>query len=172
LYVDVEWLDHEALAQVLRLARQGLPVCLVRTPRQPGRQPREAYAADLAALQMLPNVKGALSSVVARPPLLTGEQLPEYWVREYGGELLIFFAHPLSKTIRYPLAYGQSYSSGTEIVPVVLNYGGSRVPIQLRFAPNQSLLLRVNRKGGIRWEDIELACPVPSRTPRTSGPPA
>jgi hypothetical protein len=172
LYIDVEWLDREALAQVLRLARQGLPICLVRAPRQPGKQPVESYATDLAALRALPNVKSALGGVVARPPLLTGEQLPEYWVREDNGELLIFFAHPLSRTIRYPLTYGQSYSSGTEIVPVVLNYGGSRVPVQLRFAPNQSLLLRVDRKGGIRWEDIEFVCPVPSRTPRTSGPPA
>jgi len=172
LYVDVEWLDHEALAQVLRLARQGLPVCLARSPRQPGRQPRESYAADLAALRALPNVKADLARLAGRPPLLSGANLPEYWVREDGGDLLIFFAHPLSKTIRYPLEYGQSYSSVTEIVPAVLNYGGSRVPLQLRFAPNQSLLLRVDRKGRIRWERIELACPVPSRTPKTARPPA
>ena len=172
LYVDVEWLDGEALAQVLRLARQRLPVCLVRTPRQPGKRPAETYAANLAALRALPNVKADLAGVLARPPLLSGDRLPEYWVRDYGDELLIFFAHPLSKTIRYPLQYGQSYSSGPEVVPVVLDYGGKSVSLQLHFAPNQSLLLRVDKKGVIRWEQIEFACPVPSRTPKTPGPPA
>ena len=165
LYIDVEWLDGDALTRVLALARQGLPVCLKRPPRQPGRRANDAYAATLAALQALPNVSADPGKVLTHPPLLKGERLPEYWVRNLGDELLIFFAHPLSKDVRYPLRYGQAFSPGPEVVPVVLHYRGRNVPLQLRFAPNQSLLLRVDAKGRVRWEDVEFSCPTPRQQP-------
>jgi hypothetical protein len=36
LYVDVEYMDERALKRILALAKQGLPVCLKRSPQQPG----------------------------------------------------------------------------------------------------------------------------------------
>jgi len=165
LHVAVEWLDAAALRQILRLGRQGLPICLARDPRQPGHRISAAYQADVAALKALTNVSSDLGKVMPVPPLVSGSRLPEYWVREYGQDLLIFFAHPLSSTVKYPLDYGQSHSAGPIVLPVTLQHRGRRVEVDLTFAPNQSLLLRLDAAGRVRWEDITLAVPRPRRLP-------
>lgn len=165
LYVDVEWLDAAALRQVLRLARQGLPICLKRVPKQPGRMAAPSYAADLQALLARKNVSADFARVVKAPPLLSGASLPEYWVRDYGDELVIFFAHPLSRGVTYPLTYGQSYSEGPKTVPLVLHYRGVRLELDLRFAPNQSRLLRVGPGGRVRWDDVTMTVPAPKSIP-------
>lgn len=165
LYVDVEWLDAAALEQLLRLARQGLPICLKRVPKQPGRMAAPSYASDLEALLARKNVSADFSTVVKTPPLVSGASVPEFWVRDYGGELLIFFAHPLSRGVKYPLTYGQSYSAGPETVPVVLTHEGVRVELDLRFAPNESRVLRLGPKGRVRWDDVTMMVPVPKRSP-------
>lgn len=165
LYVDVEWLDAAVLRQVLRLARQGLPICLKRVPKQPGRTAAPSYAADLQALLARKNVSADFARVVKTPPLLSGASVLEYWVRDYGDELLIFFAHPLSRGVKYPLTYGQSYSEGPETVPLVLHYRGVRLELDLRFAPNQSRLLRVGPGGRVRWDDVTMTVPAPKSIP-------
>ncbi len=167
LYLDAEWLDREALPHIVRLAREGLPVCLPKRPSQPGRNTDPSYARLLDELQALPNVSSDLTKRIGHPPLLEGENLPEFAVRRSGDRLTIFFAHPLTWKIQYPLTYGQSFSAGTTEVRTLLNYGGRRIPLALRFAPNQSLLLRVSAKGELRWEDVTLPCPVPRTAPES-----
>ena len=43
LAVDVEWLDIAALREVVRLAKQGLPVIMAREPKQPGKNKSEEF---------------------------------------------------------------------------------------------------------------------------------
>jgi hypothetical protein len=56
LYVDVQYLSLEGLLTIVRLAREGLPVVLKRTPREPGRAKTAEYAQQLAELKGLQNV--------------------------------------------------------------------------------------------------------------------
>ena len=52
LYVDVEWLDFEALETMVSLASRGLPIVLKRDPKQPGHKPREGYDLLLNSLKL------------------------------------------------------------------------------------------------------------------------
>ncbi len=164
LYVDVEWLDSQALRQLLRLAREGLPLCLKRTPARPGRGSDAAgFAEDLAALLALPNVKSRLEEVVAHPPLLEGADLPEFACRVEGESLVLFLAHPLSRTIRYPLRYGQSFADAPQTVRLTLHHRGTSTPLSLTFEPYQSLCLQVSEDGSVTAMPITLPCPAPQR---------
>lgn len=158
LYVDCEWLDHEALAQLLRLAREGASIILARDPREPGYVRHEdAYAANLKALKEL--AADRVDETVQ--PLLEGDELPEFRACETDTGLTIFFAHPLTKTVAYPLYYGQSFCDAVEKRAVTVNAFGRRIPLQLEFAPYQSLLFHVGRDGSVRPEAIEYTPPVP-----------
>jgi hypothetical protein len=162
LLADAEWMDASALAEVLRLARAGTPVCLRRRPAEPGERKSAAFEKDLAALGALPNVGRDLAKAVPGAPLVKGEDLPEYWCREDGGETLFFFAHPDSKGLSYPMRYGQSLRRETVERRVVLNAGGRRVEARLRFEPYRSLLVTVGRRGQPRVEDLGYLPPPPA----------
>jgi hypothetical protein len=164
LYIDVEWLDLQALRRILVLARDGLPVCLKREPSQPGRVKHPDFDEVLAELISLPNVSDDFARVAVNPPLVEGEDLPEFFCRVVGDELLIFFAHPLSKSVSYPLRYGQSFCETSSELPVKLNFKGRSVEVTLTFEPCQSLLLRLGPGMNPAFEDIRFT----PRTPQTS----
>jgi hypothetical protein len=152
--VDVEWLEEGALQDILRLAGKGLPVCLKRRPVQPGRIRSKSYPKDLEKLFSLENVGDDLRRIAANPPLLEGKDLPEFWCREDGEDATLFFAHPLSRTLRYPMRYGQSYCQETMVRPVRIHWHGLTREIGLRFEPYQSLLIKINQGGELAFEDI------------------
>ena len=147
LYLDCEWLDADALAAVVRLARQGLPVCLKRLPRQPGRIPSPAYALSLDELTRSGRVADHFSEVAARPPLLTGPHLPPHRCRVVDGDLVTFFAHPQAAGLTYPLRPGQFEEAAAAEVPVRVHWQGATSEIVLPFAPGRGVLLRVSRSG-------------------------
>jgi len=153
LYVDCQWLDGEALDEICRLAQSGLPVVLKQYPRQPGRIQRDDYSARLKTLGGLPNVKTQLTDH-GLAPLLEGKDLPWYWAREQEQELIIFFAHPLAREVKYPMRQGQADSSQLIEQRVAVRAFGRAVPLTLRFEPHQSLLLRVTPDGKVESLDI------------------
>jgi hypothetical protein len=143
LYLDCDWLDACALGEVLRLAQQGLPVVLVGRPRRPGRGEPGDYEAKLEALLALPNLHRAVSAL-GLMPLVEGEDLPPYWARRDGDELILFFAHPAARQVRYPMRCGQAREMPATTRSVRVNAGGHRHAVVLDFLPNQSILLRVS----------------------------
>jgi len=161
LYVDCEWLDSSALSEILRLARAGLPVCLKRLPASPGRdakgERRTAFGGLLRELASLPNVSDEWQRVTKKPPLVSGEDAPDFWCRVVGKELLLFFGHPKSRGLVYPMRYGQASEAGPEQRRVRLNIGGKTRDLELRFKPNQSILLRISRTGAVEPLDITYA---------------
>jgi hypothetical protein len=164
LLIDVEWLDGDALAEVVRLAGAGLPVILPRPPRAPGRRPRGDYRALLDALRSRPNVFGRLGDA-GLVPLVAGDDLPPFWARRTAGSLYLFFAHPRARALRYPMRYGQSLCRGRVGRRAVVDFDGSRYPLDLVFEPYQSLLACVSRADGVRFVDVgyrppEPACPA------------
>ena len=81
LYSDVEYMSMGALESLLRLAKEGLPLQLAREPKEPGKNKHANYNELIAELKSLPNVSedGSTLSVL---PLIEGEELPDFWVRE------------------------------------------------------------------------------------------
>jgi hypothetical protein len=164
LYVDAEWLDSQALRRILELARAGLHVCLKREPSQPGRAKDADYEKNLSELLSLDNVSEDFGRVAVNLPLVEGKEIPEFFCRCDGDDVFVFFAHPLSKGVQYPMRYGQSFIDRQLEVPVTLNANGRSVDVTLTFEPYQSLLLRLGPDLTPTFEDIHFQ----PQTPRTA----
>jgi len=160
LLIDVEWLDGDALGEVVRLADAGLPVILPRPPRPPGKRPRSDYGTLLDALRGRPNVFGRLGdSGVA--PLVAGDDLPPFWARRTAESLYLFFAHPKARELRYPLRYGQSLCLERVVRRVTIDFEETLHALDLVFEPYQSLLACVSRAESVRFVDIGYRPPEP-----------
>jgi len=147
LYVDVEYLDREALETILRLAEGGFPICLKRNPKEPGRRKSKAYGETVAKLRRLPNVSSEFERTAVQPPLVESDAALDFWCRVDGNVHWIFFPHPKAKDLRYPLAYGQSRTTETIERDVTLHVAGRAAKVRLRFEPYRSVLLRVGSDG-------------------------
>ncbi|MFH0888824.1 MAG: glycosyl hydrolase [Planctomycetota bacterium] len=155
LYIDVKWLDKEALAEILRLARSGLPVCIRQRLKEPGMMKTAVYDRMFSELMSLENVSKDFSGIVVNPPLVKGKDLPDFWCRLAGNSYYIFFAHPKSGNLSYPLSYGQSFTRDTIERIVRIRTDNKYREIKLTFKPYQSILLKILPNGTIRFIDIE-----------------
>ncbi len=163
LFIDVDWLDAAALVEILRLARQGLPVCLARPPRQPGHIPSPGYAGLLAELTSLENVGAEATRVFSViPPLVSGPTLPDFWCKATGRDHLFFFAHPKAQRLHYPMRYGEAAMTGQVRVPVAIHLDAAAVDHELVFDPYQSILLRVTGAGQIETLDSHFLPSIPN----------
>jgi hypothetical protein len=162
LYVDCEWLDADALKEMLRLAEAGLPVCLKRKPRQPGRNKTDSYARQVAELVSLSNVASEFRKASSRPHLLSGVDLPDFWCRTVNEGLSIFFGHPKSRGLTYPMRYGQADTAGPVERQVRIEWAGHVRDLGLEFGRSQSLLLEVSRSGAVRFVNISYEPPTGS----------
>ena len=146
LYVDVEYMDKDALSSIVRLAGEGLPVLITRLPNEPGRVKHPEYQELLSKLKTLPTVFSDASSLPGKP-LLEGDNLPDFWCREDEGTIFVFIANPLSDTISYPLEYKYAFQDTGSERMVTINHHGKSEPFTLRFAPMESLMLRIDSEG-------------------------
>jgi len=154
LAIDVEWLDMVALRQVVRLAKEGLPIIMAREPKQPGRNKFPEFAVLYKELMALSNVSSRPTDVLKQKPLLEGENLPDFWCRQDGEELYIFVANPAAKNLKYPLRYGQAFEDQGSERTVVVNTSAGPQSLQLKFRPNESLLLKVDKQGKVDVLDL------------------
>jgi len=145
LYVDVDWLDSEALADIARLAREQAHVCLCRRPRQPGARKAPSYGSILEGLTSAGTVKSDVGALVK--PVVRGSPLPQHCCRVVGGCLRVFFANPATRDIRYPLRYGQGRAQETVTTPVEIDWNGKTARADLVFEPGQSLLVDIDPAG-------------------------
>jgi hypothetical protein len=161
LLIDVNWLDGDALVEVVRLAEAGLPVILRRPPHAPGKRPRGDYEALRDALRALPNVFRRLGDT-SLAPLVDGRDLPPFWARRTDEALYLFFAHPKARELRYPMRYGQSLCREPVTRRATVDFEGARHPLDLVFEPYQSLMARVSRADGVQFLNIEYRPPEPT----------
>ncbi|MBL4578506.1 MAG: hypothetical protein JKX74_08540 [Flavobacteriales bacterium] len=167
LYINVEYLDSRSLDHVLDLAKQGLPVCLKRIPREPGKMKSGSFVERLEALQGLPNVNAEFEALPQQLPLIKGDSLPAYWCKvDSDGAHWIFFAHPLAKNLTYPLTSGQS-RSGVRIRNVEITVHGVTTEVRLEFQPYQSLLAVIADNGAPKFYDISFTPKDPVVKPKT-----
>lgn len=142
LYVDVEWLDLDALKTMVALAKKGLTIVLKRDPKQPGHNRRDGYNVFLETLKSHAHVKAELSETFALP-LLRGPRLPWFWARQDDLVTWVFLAHPRARDLKYPMAYGQSGSDSPESLKVEVDAGNGFAPVELVFEPHRSLLMKI-----------------------------
>lgn len=154
LYVDAKSLDVATLSVMLKLAGQGLPVCLKQNPVQSGHIPDKNFEAMLKKLRAYPNVSADFRMPSGQLPLVTGKDIPGFYCRNNGKTATIFFANPLTEKLTYPVVYGQSYQDSTITRTITLNYKGKTYPVKLEFKPYQSLFLRITEKGEVKFKDI------------------
>jgi hypothetical protein len=145
LYLDCGWLDPEALEVMLCLARAGLPVILPKLPRRPGTRGKVQFEADLDQLCKLPNVFSSLEDT-RLTPLIEGDDLPDFWTRQADDDLIVFFAHPGTRHVRYPMERGQADRLRSVRRVVTIHSHDQVRKLALSFPRNQSLLLKVSRK--------------------------
>jgi len=167
LYIDVDYLDSDALTAIMELAQKGLPVCLVNLPQEPGKIKSGTYEQRLKILTSLSNVSGNFGEVAVNPPLLEGDNLPAYWSRVLNQELFIFFAHPLAKDLKYPITSGQSFTDESIFREILLTVNGKTIDVQLEFQPYQSLMLKIAEDGNISFLDIGFVPKDPVIKPKT-----
>ncbi len=155
LYCDVAYMDVRALKKVLAFAKQGLPVCMKRLPKQPGFMKSPDYAKMLEELTSLDNVSNQFEKVVQHPPLIQGDTLPEYWCRvDKDGSYYLFLAQPLSKDLKYPVYSGQSIMKQSVFRELKLNVQGKIIRHKFEFKPYQSLLVKIAPDGKMEFMDI------------------
>jgi hypothetical protein len=154
LYVDVDFLDSEALDTIRQLAEQGFPICMRRKPKEPGRKKSGTYQSRLNDLLNLPNVSENFGDIAVNLPLVEGEDIPDFWCRKDKEGYYLFFSHPKAKNLTYPLSYGQSYTEKTIEVPIHIHTNGKTKEFLLRFEPYQSILLHIDGDGLISPIDI------------------
>ena len=154
LYVDASYLDLETLDVIHSLARQGLPVVMKNYPQEAGKIKHQEFEHLIQSLGKLPDVNSGFRHLAGFKPLVEGKNLPEFWCRTDGKSAVLFFSHPHFKDLKYPLEYGQSLTDSTAIIPVVINFNNQSIPVELKFDPYQSLLLKIDRLGKIEFADI------------------
>ena len=81
-----------------------------------------------------------------------------------GGVHFLFFAHPATRTIRYPMTYGEPYGAQPATQHAFhFHVDGTQRTVELAFKPYQAVLLTVT-PGEIAFRDIEFD-PGSSRPP-------
>ncbi len=148
LYSDVEYMELNALKDLVRLAEAGMPLCLMRDPKEPGKIKHNAtYQQMLNRLHRLANVQ-ADTSVFQTKPLIEGNKLPDFWCRQDGETYYVFFANPWAKTIQYPLPYCYAFQNKKTMTrEIIVNHHGKSETYTLTFRPTESILLKIDKKG-------------------------
>lgn len=162
LYIDVRYMDKDALQRVAELAAIGLPVCLKQIPTEPGLHKSNGdYQRLVEKLKKLGNVSSSWSEMEKISPFITGTNQFDYWCRETDEGLYVFFANPESQNLKFPLAYGQSLNEKTKTFSIVINRHGKAIPVSLTFEPYQSLLLKINHNNEVSFIDIRFTPKTP-----------
>jgi len=167
LYVDVDYMDVRALKRILELATQGLPVCLKKTPKEPGKLKSVEYPDLLHNLSSLSNVSKDFKQVVDHPPLISGDSIPDYWCRvAKDGTHYLFLAQKLSKDLLYPIYSGQSFMNQSDFSELTISVCGKTIKQTFEFKPYQSLMLKISPKGKLEFMDITFVPKDPVIRPR------
>ena len=158
LFVDVNYLDGDALYEIHRLAELGLRIVMPRCPAPPGNATRSDYTELLDSLCRLPTVVKSISSLTISP-IVEGLDLPAFWPRRTQECLYLFFANPATRNVHYPITFRQSYNHPAATRTLRIHAFEKTHRVTLSFAPHQSLLLRIS-KNNIDSIDIHYDIPA------------
>jgi hypothetical protein len=167
LYIDVKYMDVRALQRVLKLAKDGLPICIKDIVQQPGKIKSDHYNSMLDELLALDNVSDELEELTKSKPLISGDSIPDYWCRvDDDGTHYLFIAQWHSKDLRYPVYSGQSYMKDSQFKTLKLSVNGKIITKDFEFKPYQSLMLKIDINGKLEFMDIGFVPNAPKIRPR------
>lgn len=167
LYIDVKYMDIDALKRVVKLAEQGLPICMKQIPSEPGlHKSKDKYSLLVEKLKKSGSVKTSWKKMENISPFITGTEKFDYWCKKTPDGLYIFFANPKSQRLKFPLEYGQSLNVKKESYKIVINYNGKTIPVDLEFEPYQSLLVKLDNRNKASFIDIRFIPKTPVFNPR------
>ena len=146
LYVDVEYMEKSAVEAITRLAEQGLPVYIAHQPKEPGKIKHDDYAIAVEKMMALPSVSLEVS-VLPGSPLVEGDNLPDFWVRQDGDTYYIFLANPMTQTIHYPLEYCYAFTDKGSVRTLTINHHQTVSQLDVVFPMTESVLLKVTKDG-------------------------
>lgn len=149
LYVEAKYLDYEVLKTITDLAEDGLPVCLKGRPEEAGQMKHADF--DILAERLIELSSPDWATLLKTKPLVSGDDLPYFWCRKDGNKYYIFFANPVAKDFKYPVAYGQADTSETVYRKVTVTVNGKSAEINLAFKPYESLMLEMESNGRYRF---------------------
>jgi hypothetical protein len=161
LYVEAKNLDIETIKTIYRFAKDGFPVCLKQIPKQSGYIKNDEFETILDKLRSMPNVKSTFESFKNVNRIVSGDIIPDYWCRTDDKSLMIFFANPKAENLVYPVGYGQSFQEETITRNVTVIFKDKYIPVELKFEPYQSILLLIDEKGNVKFEDIKFVPKTP-----------
>lgn len=153
LYIDVKYMDLEALKVIYKLASQGFPVCIKTDPVQPGDVPDKNYSSILKKLKSLRNVQTRFKPM--QNALVSGIGDLRFRCRIDGDTAYLFFPNPASEGLRYPQKYLQGYSTENISRKATVRLFGRDFSLDLNFAPMQSLMYRLAKDGSSERVDIQ-----------------
>lgn len=156
LYIDANYIDIRAFRQILKLAKQGLPICLKSSPTQPGHiRSDKAYTKLFRDLEALENVTSDFQKVMESPPLVQGDSIPDNWCRVAAdGTHYIFLAQRPAKGLEYPVYSGQSFEDESYFRELTFHVNGKTTTKKLEFKPYQSIMLEFTPSGEMKQVDI------------------
>lgn len=160
LYVDVNYLEYDTKALMQKFSSEGLNVIMKKITEQPG------YEKLVDVISSPSRYKPDFDQFFHNEmpdfltPFISGKKIPRHWCRKDGATLYVFFANPKADRIKFPMEYGQSYETETEILPVRINYAEVDYDIELVFEPYQSLLYKIE-DGKIEKIDISFIPKTP-----------
>lgn len=155
IWVSCSWLDPRSLAALLRLARSGVPVHVVRRPDCPGQRVPDDYHSQMDALLVLALSADEFRARTQQVRVVEGDCLPLYAGRVHDGRLLLYFAHPKAAGLRFPLAYDVArQQAGPEICPLNIHWAGEQWPHEFRFRQGRGILCEVVPGQGITEIDL------------------
>jgi hypothetical protein len=167
LYIDVNYMDARALKRVLELAQKGLRVCLKKDLLEPGKIKTADFNKNLDQLKALTNVTDDFSSIMDHPPLIQGEDIPDYWCRvENDGTHYIFLAQKASTDLVYPVYSGQSFMNVSEFRDFNFYVNGLNIQQTIEFKPYQSIVIKIFKDGKIEYPKIEFTPKDPIIKPK------
>ena len=167
LYIDVNYLDIRALKRILKLAKEGLAICIKQMPNQPGKSKSIEFSNLLNQLVSLKNVSANFTKLIDHPALIQGDSLPEYWCRTTkDGSHFLFLAQWQAKNLQYPVYSGQSLATETKEMEFLLYVNGNIQKLKVAFKPYQSIMLKINPNGAIEFMDISFMPKTPIVRPR------
>lgn len=166
LYVDAEYIEYSVLKRMTELADKGLPVILMRDPKEAGAVVHPDYRKLVTDLKNFKNVYDEVPPLLT--PFISGRFLPGHWCREDADTLYVFFPHPKADSLKFPLKYGQSLETETRQHKITIFYKGKQIPMNLTFNPYQSLLYKFV-DGKAEEIDIEFIPEEPVIRKRSAG---
>jgi len=154
LYIDSEFISLENLKIIKNLADKGLPIIIKNKPIQADFIKNTNYENIYNEMISFDNVTRNLKSINIEAPIISGEELPEYWIRKDKDEYFIFFANPKTKSISYPLDHNMSTTLDKKNYPITLNLDSKTIDKNLKFQDSESILLKIDNTGNIENIDI------------------